>query len=71
MAALLRPHFPHRQNDDGSFDSICSTCFATVASAEKECELAANESMHTCDPVRLYQASQSRPESRANGGIAL
>jgi hypothetical protein len=57
MAALLRPHFPHRENDDGSFDSICSVCFVTVASADKENELAFNESMHKCDPIKLYQAS--------------
>ena len=50
MSALLRPHFLHRQNDGGSFNSICSTCFVTVASAEKEYELASNESMHKCDP---------------------
>jgi hypothetical protein len=49
MAALLRPHFQHRQNDGGSFDSICSTCFVTVASAEKECDLAPSESMQKCE----------------------
>ena len=60
MAALLRPHFPHRKNDDGSFDSICSVCYATVASADNESELPPHESMHKCDPVRMYQASQGR-----------
>ena len=63
MSALLRPHFPHRENDDGSFDSICSACFVTVASAEKEYELAPKESMHKCEPINLYQASQGRPAS--------
>jgi hypothetical protein len=58
MAALLRPRFPHRQNGDGSFDSICSTCFVTVASAEKEGDLTPSELMHKCEAVRLYQAGQ-------------
>jgi hypothetical protein len=32
--------FPHRLNRDGTFDSICRRCFATVASARDEIELA-------------------------------
>ncbi len=68
MAALLRPHFRHRQNDDGSFDSSCSTCFVIVASAENESNVVSNESMHKCDAVRLYQESQtgSAPASRVS-----
>jgi hypothetical protein len=61
MAALLRPHFPHRHNNDGSFDSICSVCYVTVASVANESELPPEESMHKGDPIRLYQASQGRP----------
>ena len=53
MTALLRPHFAHRQNEDCSFDSICTRCFATIASAENESELTSNESIHRCDPERL------------------
>lgn len=60
MAALLRPHFAHRQNEDNSLDSICTRCFATIASAENEGELTSNESIHKCDPERLYRASQGR-----------
>ena len=60
MLTLLRPTFPHRHNADGSYDSICSVCYATVASVEKECQLAAPESMHKCDPAILYQVSQYR-----------
>ena len=58
MLTLLRPSFPHRRNKDGSFDSICTVCFATVASVEDEWELASYESKHNCDLTRLYQLSQ-------------
>jgi len=59
MTTLLRPNFPHRHNTDGSYDSICTVCYATVASVRKECELAVAESIHRCDPATLYQLSQN------------
>jgi len=59
MAALLRPHFPHRNNRDGTYDSICSVCYVTVASVENEPELAVHESAHRCEPVNLYRAGQA------------
>jgi hypothetical protein len=32
---MATPGFPpHRQNQDGSYDSICSVCYPTVATAE-------------------------------------
>ena len=46
------PYFPHRHNADGSYDSICTTCFATVGSAQKEGELTFYELVHTCDEPR-------------------
>lgn len=58
MPTLLRPQFPHRLNADGSYDSICTVCYSTVASADKEIDLAVPESAHRCDPVALYQLSQ-------------
>jgi hypothetical protein len=36
MSDLVRPPFQHRDNEDGSFDSICTRCFLTVASADEE-----------------------------------
>jgi hypothetical protein len=50
MGWQTRPHFPHRQNRDGSFDSICTICFATVATVIGESELARHEEAHICDP---------------------
>lgn len=58
MTALLRPQFPHRNNNDGSYDSICSVCYETVASSGIERQLTPMESTHRCNPVRLYQLSR-------------
>jgi hypothetical protein len=59
MLTLLKPSFPHRQNADGSHDSICKVCFATVATVQNEWELASHESAHVCLPLDLYRLSQS------------
>ena len=45
--------YPHRQNDDGSYDSICPTCFATIARSKLEAELAGHENAHLCDSYFL------------------
>jgi hypothetical protein len=39
--------YVRRRNDDGSFDSICRTCFMTVAHATDEALLAAPEQNHS------------------------
>jgi hypothetical protein len=38
--------FKHRDNHDGTFDSICLSCFATVCTACSESALTAAESTH-------------------------
>jgi len=51
--------FAHRLNRDASFDSICTTCFKTIASEDSEGKLIAHEKRHSCDlnwhwtPVRI------------------
>ena len=55
---LSKPQFPHRHNNDGTFDSICDTCFVTIARVKEETELIPFETRHVCDPVSLYWASQ-------------
>ena len=52
------PHFPHRHNHDGTFDSICDTCFVTVARVKEETDLIPFETRHVCDPVNLYWENQ-------------
>jgi hypothetical protein len=53
MLALPIRDFPHRLNEDGTFDSICPKCFDTVATAESESGLEKGELSHICDPSRL------------------
>jgi hypothetical protein len=41
--------FPHRQNEDGTFDSICPDCFSTVVRGlHTESQLTEFEDRHAC-----------------------
>ena len=42
--------FLHRANRDGTTDSICKHCFATICTSTWETELAQAERGHVCDP---------------------
>jgi hypothetical protein len=48
MAEHIFKTFPHRQNRDGTFDSICPACFLTVSNRQNEIELAGDEIKHNC-----------------------
>jgi hypothetical protein len=48
MPFQTAPFFPHRRNKDGSFNSICLRCFATVASHRTEEELKDQDKNHVC-----------------------
>lgn len=50
--------FPHRWNKDGTIDSICRCCFATIGSSTREATLQRIECAHVCDPVRLYDLNE-------------
>jgi hypothetical protein len=63
MATLDIPLFHRRKNRDGSLDSICTTCFATVASAPTSAELLTHDERHVCDPGVLFD--------RTNFGLHL
>jgi hypothetical protein len=47
--------YPHRHNADGSYDSVCMTCFITVASTKTEDELVPFEKNHVCALSALSQ----------------
>jgi hypothetical protein len=55
MADKQATFYPHRSNGDGSFDSICFTCFATVVYAKTEAELAEYDKNHVCDSAFLAE----------------
>jgi hypothetical protein len=46
---LGEPSFPHRLNRDGTVDSICRSCFATIARERDKAELARCEAIHVCE----------------------
>jgi hypothetical protein len=45
----LDASFRHRENLDGTWDSICMRCYATAAHSHREMLLSAAESEHHCD----------------------
>jgi len=48
-------NYPHRRNYDGSYDSICLTCYATIATGKSEAELWEHDKRHICKPSTLSQ----------------
>jgi hypothetical protein len=46
---MLQFDFSHRPQPNGSYDSICTRCFATVARSHNEADLEAEEKRHVCD----------------------
>lgn len=48
MSHAINTAFPHRRNPDGTFDSICTHCFTTIATTTAEAELEGAERAHTC-----------------------
>jgi len=62
--------YPHRHNQDGSYDSICPACFATIGGCNAGGQLAESDRAHVCDSAFLAErgiftqsdlASQSAP----------
>lgn len=54
MSATPRVKFAHRKNIDGTFDSICLTCYRTAGSSLIENGLESHETHHICRPVDLW-----------------
>jgi hypothetical protein len=54
--------FAHRTNQNHTADSICTTCFVTIATSSQESELAQFEQDHVCDPSLIAERiSWNRP----------
>jgi hypothetical protein len=62
MNSETKPQFLHRKNADGTFDSICSRCFVTVATRFRETDLSRPERDHVCDSWTLVRFSQIEDE---------
>jgi hypothetical protein len=50
---FVAPGYPHRMNQDGTIDSICPRCYATIGTSTWEADLERIESSHVCEPARL------------------
>jgi hypothetical protein len=46
---MVQSRTAHRRNHDGSFDTICTVCFATIARSKNEAALGEYEGNHVCD----------------------
>jgi len=62
--------YPHRRNKDGSYDSICLTCFLTVSHASAEAELTEQEMAHEC-PVTLLSKRAGAKGKQLEPHLAL
>jgi hypothetical protein len=60
MFSQLADFYPHRRNSDGSFDSICLNCFATLANATTESDLLEYDQRHICLPATDSQRASAR-----------
>jgi hypothetical protein len=50
--------YAHRPNYDGTVDSICKSCYLTVARAYREADLAHLELRHICQPLERRRATR-------------
>lgn len=57
---VAQPRFPHRMNKDGTIDSICPRCYATIGTSTWEADLERIEAGHVCDASRLSHFDDQR-----------
>jgi hypothetical protein len=53
--------FVHRNNSDGTIDSICTECIMVIATSRLEGDLLEDEDGHKCDAIRLEYLHQVMP----------
>lgn len=54
-------YFAHKSNRDGTWNSICSRCFMTVATTHDESLLFEKEKAHRCAGFDLARMFYSQP----------
>jgi hypothetical protein len=64
---MVHATYPHRHNRDGSFDSICTTCFATIGHTQFESDLTDAEQYHSCEQSILAGRGNPRPKMAWTG----
>jgi hypothetical protein len=64
--------FAHRHNLDGSWDSICTKCFLTIATERSEDRLLMHEHCHDCDSlIKARVTTAGFPEPLRGAGAML
>lgn len=63
-----QPSFVHRNNGDGTLDSICTCCFTTVGTERCESNLETSEKQHVCDDCTVDTIRRHREELRVVQG---
>jgi hypothetical protein len=58
---------PHRANRDGTIDSICPRCYATIGTSMWEAELERMEAAHVCDADRVEYFEHMDRDTATNG----
>jgi hypothetical protein len=51
---MWRIFFARRRNEDKTWESVCPTCFHTVASGGPESQLTQTEEAHVCEQQGIY-----------------
>lgn len=57
---VAQSKFPHRMNKDGTIDSICPRCYATIGTSTWEADLERIEAGHVCERSRLSHFDDQR-----------
>ena len=52
--------FERSHNEDGTHETTCMECLATIATVGSETELYQHELVHVCDPVNLNRMNRDR-----------
>jgi hypothetical protein len=61
--------FPHRQNSNGTYDSICPKCFRTIDTRYVEGNLAAEERVHICGQEHLLRRDKFDTQNCADSAF--
>jgi uncharacterized protein YbcV (DUF1398 family) len=58
MESISTSQFARRANRNGTFDSFCRECFATIGITQWKADIEKAEQEHVCDPARLAQVKR-------------
>ena len=61
----------HRKNADGTHDSICPRCYATIATEHDQDDLPAQEAEHVCKEADLLRIQHPKEWLEDHFGIQI